>query len=658
MSGVSVHKMHIHPFDIPREVVEMESSVPGVDGASGSGGTSSSTLSFVLKAKTALHSAAVRAEKVLTDIKADLKSERDGDGQAKKDGRRMEVREPAGADVLNRSKEETSEAFSVAVQGGDKSFNKLTIPPASVFRHLAVAYENVKNFCCTKDLLTLVEDPLTTKEKSGLSFSAVKSLVLREKDDKSSSDFCNDDKVRSMMQLLFDSEKSYAQWSSGSDLASSTMRFVPKDIRGAPPESFIVKLSEIIGGFRSLQKMASFWCCVTAELRRLWSEGSPVPWMPLDAKPDLDSCLLHQQLQVINCCIARRYRRIAAIESLESAKKEGSLDNSSSLGSPENSNYMSYARLVSGEYILRLGADCVTENLTMLETGEPVYSPITQEGPILTEELIKETEELVLRTGSFGGGCSQLLSDMQAFKAANPGCVLEDFIRWHSPPDWTEMESTNEANDHTDLEGSSRRGRLSKRMQKEGNLWRELWESAKALPAVKQIPLFDEDLAVENIFSTLEEMPPPQLFKQLFLSMLSSTLAIAEAAISTDSNLSKLFYECKDWVTYACLSEITSKNIGDICKVYETIETIILHPEEAITIMDQQHGEAATEEPKNHFRRINLNFVRKDINLLRKKPPKDDKKSEDKHMHVFSHLFDKKSLFSKKATKAETSFNF
>lgn len=29
-----------------------------------------------------------------------------------------------------------------------------------------------------------------------------------------------------------------------------------------------------------------------------------------------------------------------------------------------------------------------------------------------------------------------------------------------------------------------------------GNLWCELWETAKALPAVKQTPLFDEDLAV------------------------------------------------------------------------------------------------------------------------------------------------------------------
>jgi Rab3 GTPase-activating protein catalytic subunit len=29
-----------------------------------------------------------------------------------------------------------------------------------------------------------------------------------------------------------------------------------------------------------------------------------------------------------------------------------------------------------------------------------------------------------------------------------------------------------------------------------GNLWHELWETSKAVPAVKQAPLFDEDLAV------------------------------------------------------------------------------------------------------------------------------------------------------------------
>jgi Rab3 GTPase-activating protein catalytic subunit len=51
---------------------------------------------------------------------------------------------------------------------------------------------------------------------------------------------------------------------------------------------------------------------------------------------------------------------------------------------------------------------------------------------------------------------------MQAFKAANPGCILEDFVRWHSPPDWT--ENGNMSGD----DSSPVRGQLSTRMQKEG----------------------------------------------------------------------------------------------------------------------------------------------------------------------------------------------
>nr|GMC76448.1 rab3 GTPase-activating protein catalytic subunit [Ipomoea batatas] len=84
---------------------------------------------------------------------------------------------------------------------------------------------------------------------------------------------------------------------------------------------------------------------------------------------------------------------------------------------------------------------------------------------------------------------------MQAFKAANPGCILEDFVRWHSPPDWMENESS-ESNVTLKRSDSSVRGQLSTRMQKEGNLWRELWETSKPIPAVRQTPLYDEDLAV------------------------------------------------------------------------------------------------------------------------------------------------------------------
>lgn len=103
--------------------------------------------------------------------------------------------------------------------------------------------------------------------------------------------------------------------------------------------------------------------------------------MPMDVNPDLNSCLLHQQLQVINCCIARKHRQAVATESLDSIMKEGNPNNennsvcSSRKRSPRN---VLCARMNSGEYVLRLGADHPSENLTMLETGEPIYSPVTQ----------------------------------------------------------------------------------------------------------------------------------------------------------------------------------------------------------------------------------------------------------------------------------------
>ena len=52
--------------------------------------------------------------------------------------------------------------------------------------------------------------------------------------------------------------------------------------------------------------------------------------------------------------------------------------------------------------------------------------------------------------------------DMEAFKAANPGAEIEDFIQWHSPRDWITSEDSSQ-------------GSLSVRMQDEQNLWRQIW---------------------------------------------------------------------------------------------------------------------------------------------------------------------------------------
>ncbi|CAN6199150.1 unnamed protein product, partial [Urochloa humidicola] len=624
--------------------------------------------SLVSRARTAIHSAAAR---VLTDIKADL---RDADGSGGRSrapsprtsldreadvgttGREPDVKPPSPRDeVLELSPSGNVDCSNIPTEP-NSSAKLPTFPPTSTVKQLVAAIENGKNFKSMSDMRSNGDQFL--KDKGGLSLSVVKSLVRRDKEERSSSEFFGDDETQSLMYSLFKLEEQFPLDGSQYNPELIHSRSLSKDLHGAPPGSFIHHLAVVIGSISSVHKMAFFWQSVVLELRKLWSDWQPVPRMPLDAAPDLNSCLLHQEIQVVNCCIARKKRRKAAKESLDSLLKQANIDNSE----PRFSNGKSpdsemYARDSTGHYVLRLGADQASENLTLLETGEPIYSPILQEGPIMTAELIKETEEFVLRTGSLGAGCSQLISDMQAFKATNPGCVLEDFVRWHSPPDWSEDSA---ANSTTVGEGSSRRGRLSDRMQtKEGNLWKELWEAAKPVPAVEQTPIYDEDLAVESIFDALEVIEPSKLFEQLLAVILSVCFVEAESVLAADSNLSKLFYDCKGYIIGIYQDDMSKDKLDEICKVYETMEAIVTHPEEALQIMEQPDEKSI--DNKNRFK-MKLNFMTKDRPPLWKRTSKDEKKmspkddkntSEEKNTKIFSNLFDKKvNIFSKKNAKS------
>ena len=577
----------------------------------------------------------------------------DAEAAASASGQAPDVKPPPDEvpEVIPSADEE-----GLKIEAGSTSSSNLSFPPASIVKQLIAAIEYGKRFSSMNDMKFSGDQYL--KEKGGLSLSVVKSLVRREKEERSSSEFFGDDETKSLMYSLFKfaEECPHDESQCAPELLHSAS--LSRDIHGAPPGSFVHHLGEIIGSISSVHKMAFFWQSVVVELKKLWSDGQPVPRMSLNAAPDLNCCLLYQEIQVINCCIARKKRRKAAKETLDSLLKQECIDNSNprySNGDSRDSGI--YASNSSGDHVLRLGVDCASGNLTLLETGEPVYSPILQEGPIMTAELIKETEELVLRTGSVGAGCSQLLSDMQAFKAANPGCVLEDFIRWHSPPDWSEDCAASNA---TVGEGSSRRGRLSDRMQtKEGNLWKELWEAAKPIPAVEQTPLYDEDLAVESIFGALEVIEPAKLFQQLLSVILSVCFVAAESVLSADSNLSKLFYDCKDYIIGIYQDDMSKEKLDEICKVYETMEAIVTHPEDALQIMEQPDEKSA--ENKNRFK-LKLNFTGKDRQSLWKRVAKDEKKTspndekkspEEKNTNFFSNLRERKAaLFSKKNTKA------
>ncbi|GMH14423.1 hypothetical protein Nepgr_016264 [Nepenthes gracilis] len=675
--------------------------------------------SIVSRARTAFHSAAAKAERVLIDIKSDFVAadHRDSDKQWSDDSINQWDAEPLeelefkgsnelkqfrwrppnigtkqdwqerlksigrgrkGVEDIEKVKSPKmsfpiydeniylfNEKIAAEAKGSDTTSpaedcdigNKDIIPSASILKQLALAIESGKNCRSIKDLLASSRSSSPVRERASLSLSAVKSLMLREKEKLTSE--LGDDEVLSFIQSILVAEglTPSRQISSTVERRLAAAAF-PRDIHAAPPESFIVIFSEILGSLKTLQKMALLWRRLVAELRRLWLEEQYVPGIPIDEAPDLNFCLMYQQMQVINCCISRKKRRAIAAESLESLIREADCNSNGSVPSKDqmSSSSLLYAKINTGELVLRLGADHLADNLSMLETGEPIYAPVTQEGPLLTEDLIRENEEFVLRTGSVGAGCSQLISDMQAFKAANPGCVLEDFVRWHSPPDWTEIDFNND----TDAplyggDSGSSRGRLSSRMRKEGNLWRELWETAKPVPAVRQAPLFDEDLAVEGIMTVLEEISPSELFEQLFLSLLGLGFVVAEPRVSKDDNLSKLFCECKDYVVTACQGESWSEKLDDLCQVYETVGAMVARPEEVIRMMQPPQEETTTnDEPKRRFKRLSEIFGRPS----RKKPTassKERKSSEEKPVRqpFASFLDSRSSLFSKKPPKPD-----
>ncbi|GJN32433.1 hypothetical protein PR202_gb20942 [Eleusine coracana subsp. coracana] len=490
----------------------------------GAAPSSTAPQSLVSRARTAIHSAATR---VLTDIKADLRDVEGFGGRSRTPSPRVSLdREPdavVATDVKLSSPR--NEVLEVNPSGNEDCSNalsestsstKLTFPPASTVKQLVAAIENGKSFKSMNDMRSTGDQML--KEKGGLSLSVVKSLVRREKEERSSSDFFGDEETQSLMYSLFKLEEQFPP--DGSQCNPEYSTTLSKDLHGAPAGSFIHHL---------------------AQLRKLWSDWQPVPRMPLDSAPDLNCCLLHQEIQVINCCVARKKRREAAKESMDSLLKRANIDNSnprfSNGESPDNGMY---------------------------------------------------------------------------------------------------------ARDST-----------------EGNLWKELWETAKPIPAVEQTPIYDEDLAVESIFDALEVIEPSKLFEQLLAVILSVCFVAAESVIPVDNNLSKLFYECKDYIIGVYQDDMSKEKLDEICKVYETMEAIVTHPEEALQIMDQPDEKSV--ENKNRFK-LKLSFMSKDRPPLwkrgvkdeKKTPPKDERNSsEEKNTKFFSNLLDRKvSIFSKKNVKS------
>lgn len=146
----------------------------------------------------------------------------------------------------------------------------------------------------------------------------------------------------------------------------------------------------------------------------------------------------------------------------------------------------------------------------------------------------------------------QLVSDMQAFKAANSLAVFEDFIRWYSPKDWNGLERS-----------------LSKRMAEDNNLWRTLWNSTKPTLACDQEQIFDPFLEGERCLHFFENISIKEICSlanencdEIFREQLESIRIQMRIPEVSAENLDKFAHVLS--VHYFVSLEVCSQNISKV----------------------------------------------------------------------------------------------
>lgn len=278
-----------------------------------------------------------------------------------------------------------------------------------------------------------------------------------------------------------------------------------------------------------MKNLAALWNEIVKEIRLHYENGILLERVE-EGAPNLKYNLLHQKLQMINVCIRKkrqsqggdegRRRPQREIRALFDPDPRGSHTSDTeedvfydTLDSPDDDVLKTpepstppptFADSEGREGLKRPLGDSV-----FCQNGRLLFIPETQDAAPLTEDLLEEQQRLFEEMGTSSEAAvvrqklqsAQLRSDMEAFKAANPGAVLEDFVRWHSPRDWVAPKEGQKAT-------------VSGRMQEEGNLWMETWKVAESIPAHRQKPLFHFDQEAMKVLHYLENMMVDALIEQ------------------------------------------------------------------------------------------------------------------------------------------------
>uniref|UniRef100_M4C0B9 Rab3 GTPase-activating protein catalytic subunit n=1 Tax=Hyaloperonospora arabidopsidis (strain Emoy2) TaxID=559515 RepID=M4C0B9_HYAAE len=263
--------------------------------------------------------------------------------------------------------------------------------------------------------------------------------------------------------------------------------------------------------------------------------------------PDFRQCLLHQKLQLLNWCILSKAQESRPNLTAGVSTILGRQNGPGAESVPANNNFsFDNGRKDDDEIDSTVSDEEFFDSLE--QTNEPLLEPVTQTSVPITEDVAKEQQDLFTHLGaSVESGklrhqiqSMALVSDMQAFKAANPRCCLADFIRWYSPKDWIPLESKMDpAWSELPIEGQGvwwfeQQGMLSERMRfglGHEHIWQEMWETSAPVPAKRQKRSFDPVQESEKVYHYMETLSPHELFHQMLAGAISSSVFALETAL-------------------------------------------------------------------------------------------------------------------------------
>uniref|UniRef100_A0ABI7YDI6 Rab3 GTPase-activating protein catalytic subunit n=1 Tax=Felis catus TaxID=9685 RepID=A0ABI7YDI6_FELCA len=236
--------------------------------------------------------------------------------------------------------------------------------------------------------------------------------------------------------------------------------------KSAPSDSLTYKLALCLcminfyhGG---LKGVAHLWQEFVLEMRFRWENNFLIPGLA-SGPPDLRCCLLHQKLQMLNCCIERKKARDEGRKTNTSDMFPGDAGKAGDQLGPDNlkdtdkekgevgkswdswsdSEEEFFECLSDTEELKGNGQESGKKGgpketaslkpegrlhqhgkLTLLHNGEPLYIPVTQEPAPMTEDLLEEQSEVLAKLGTSAEGAhlrarmqsACLLSDMESFK--------------------------------------------------------------------------------------------------------------------------------------------------------------------------------------------------------------------------------------------------